>query len=168
MKKRTLIIALAVASLLTLALPITLVQAATSGTVGCTVTARMVSVTVSGGAIDYGSVALGGTQDTNTLGKTQTITNDGTVTERFYIRSSDATRSGGTSWTLASAVGSNEYTHKFKVGSNDWAALTSDPQSLATNITAGSNVQFNLQIGMPTSVTDSGQHNITVTITATE
>ena len=69
---------------------------------------------------------------------------------------------------LASTSGVNQYTHKFKVGSDDWTTLTNNPQSLASNITAGSNVQFDLQIGMPTSITDAAQHSITVTITATE
>ena len=168
MKKRTLIIALVVPILLILAFPVTLIEAATSGSVGCTVTAKMISATLSGGNIDYGSIVVGGTQDTSTLGKTQTVTNDGNVNEHFYIRSSDATHNGGTDWTLASTSGANQYTHKFKVGTDDWTPLTTSAQTLATGITAGSNVQFNLQIGMPTSVTDSAQHSITVTITVTE
>jgi len=168
MKKRVLVIALTVAILLLLSFPVTLVEAAQSGTVGCTVTAKMISVALSGSSIDYGSVAVGGTKDTIALGKTQTVTNDGNTTERFYIRSSDATHSGGTDWTLASTVGANQYTHKFKVGSDDWAALTANPIGLALGVTAGSNVQFDLQIGMPTTVTDIAQHNITVTITASE
>jgi hypothetical protein len=168
MNKRVLIPAMVIAILLTLVLPVTLIDAATTGSVGCTVTAKMVSVTLSGGSIDYGSVAVGQTKDTSTLGKTQTVTNDGNVTEHFYIKSSDATHSGGTDWTLAATTGANQYTHKYKVGSDDWAALTTSLQSLAAGVNASSNVQFDLQIGMPTSVTDAAAHNITVTITATE
>src|SRR3989344_7321121 len=69
-----------------------------------------VSIT-SSGSISYGFVALGNATSTVNNGYTQTAQNDGNTSEKLNVKSSDAT--GGTSWTLASTIGSNQFKHEF-------------------------------------------------------
>lgn len=144
-------------------------QAATTATVNATVTAELISVSVSSGTVAYGTVPLSGTKDTTASGlnDTQTATNNGNVAEDFNIESSNAT--GGTAWTLSgTAIGSDQYMHKFSTNSgSSWTAMTTGYGTLATNIAATSGTQnFDLEILTPSSSSDYQQKSITVTVQA--
>jgi C1A family cysteine protease len=127
----------------------------------------LVSVTVTPSSIAYGTVALGTSKNT-TLGQHLTVTNSGGVTANFFIKSSDATRDGGTNWTLVTgAPGLNEFKHEFSINSgSNWTALMTGYQSLASGIAPNATQAFDLQITMPSSTTDYLEHNITITILA--
>ena len=130
----------------------------------------LVSVTVTPSTIAYGTVALGTTKDTITLGQLLTVTNNGTVAENFKIKSSNATRSGGTTWTLAATVGNNIFTHKYSKTrpTPTWLGMdvADTYYDLATNVAPNGTQTFDLQIGMPTSTTDYWEHTIIITILA--
>ena len=128
----------------------------------------VVSVIVAPGSIGYGTVALGASQDTITLGQQLTVTNNGGVTADFSIKSSDATRDGGATWTLVTATpGHNQFKHEFSTnGGPDWIALTTGYQSLATSKAPGDTQVFDLQITMPDSTADYLEHAIIITILA--
>jgi hypothetical protein len=172
MRKRIVAI-IAVVALMGLLLPAS-VFAADTGAVTCTVSAVMVSVSVSPGSVAYGTLNVGTTENTlvGELNDTQTATNDGSGTENFNIKSSDA--SGTTAWTLVDtgAPGANEFKHEFSTDSGtNWTAMPADHTytSLATGITATTGTQtFDLQITMPASTTDYGAHTITVTVQAVQ
>jgi len=135
-------------------------------------TPAIISITLTDGAVDYGTVAVGATEDTTASGvnDTQTATNNGNVAERFQIKSSDA--SGGAPWTLGAEQGSNTFTHTASIdGGSNWdiAMTAADTYyDLATSVPADGTQDFDLQIGMPTSVTDYGEHTITVIVLATQ
>lgn len=128
----------------------------------------VVSVVVTPESIAYGTVALGMSEDTATLGQQLTVTNNGGVTADFSIKSSDAAREGGTTWTLVTATpGHNEFKHEFSTTSGGtWTALTTGYQSLATGIAPAATQVFDLQITMPSSTTDYLEHAIIITILA--
>jgi hypothetical protein len=141
--------------------------------VPCSVVSNTVVMTVtSDGTVSYGTVAIGTTKNTTSSGDTQTVKNESTASETvtFSIKSSDAI--GGTAWTLGAAQGPNTFTHKASVdGGSHWDVQMTTANSYVTLITgvlAGSSQSFDLQIGMPTSVTDYGEHTITVTVLAAQ
>lgn len=132
-----------------------------------TVTPGTVSVTLSTTTVAYGTVALStddGTRSTATSGNI-TATNNGTVSEDFYIKGADAT--GTVTWTLqtdGSLSAVNEYIHQFN--STD---LTLANQSLQAGVAAsgGTNI-FTTTMVMPITASDSSAHSTTVTVTAVE
>ena len=127
----------------------------------------IVSVVVTPANIAYGTIGLGASKNT-TPGQQLTVTNNGGVTADFSIKSSNATRIGGTNWTLVTATpGHNEFKHEFSTNSgSNWTALTTSYQSLATGIAPNATQVFDLQITMPSSTTDYLQHTIIITILA--
>jgi hypothetical protein len=183
MKKRILAL-VAVLALVGALVPATIFADAT-GTVTCTVSAALVSLTVSPGTVAYGPLALNTTQNTaqynainNPSGmatpQTQTITNTGNVAVNCWVKTSNAI--GGTNWTLGNTAGADIFTHAWHMvealytGAGNitfykWAAVD-------TYVGAGSTIgpmldnHLELQIGMPTSVTDAGTHTITITVMA--
>jgi len=173
LKKKILISGIALVLLGALVMPTT-AFADTEGTVDATVTASLVSVSItSDGTVAYGILAIGATQNTTASGlvDTQTATNDGTEIANFNIKSSGA--AGGTPWTLAASTGSiNEFTHTASIDSGvtwDIAMTTADSYvALATGIEAAGTQDFDLRIEMPSSVTDFTEHTITVTILAVD
>ncbi len=150
--------------------------ASSTSTVAATVTPQNISVTVTDGTVAYGTVDLSSSKDTTSggLNDTQTATNDGNVAEDFNIESTNAT--GGTTWTLAGTIGSNQYKHSFcntGSGSPDpcdtgptWTAMTTSYQALTTNVAASSTGKFDLKLDTPSSSTDFVQKSITVTVQA--
>jgi C1A family cysteine protease len=127
-----------------------------------------VSVTLTPATIAYGTVALGTSEDTVTLGQQLTVTNNGGVTADFSIKSSDATRDGGTTWELVTTPpSSDEFKHQFSTtGSFPGTALTTSYQSLATGKAPGATQAFDLQITMPSLTTDYLEHTIIITVLA--
>jgi hypothetical protein len=167
MQKRVLTIAMALAMIAAMTLPMA-VNAAETGTVTCTVSGELVSVTVTDGAVNYGTLELSQTKDTTDGGVNnhQIATNTGTVNEKFTIKSSNA--DGATDWTLGSTQAADQFIHEFSANSGtDWTAMDDEGVELASAVAAGGTKTFDLRIGMPTSVTDYTQHTIIVTITAT-
>jgi signal recognition particle receptor subunit beta len=164
MKQRilTLVVALALVALVVPAV----VSAAEEDTVTCTVTAVLLSVTVSDGDVAYGIVALGSSNRASTLGDTQTVTNNGTVVEAFYIKSSNAIRDGGTTWHLGTP-GHNEFRHRWDTGISTWISMIDSYLLMASNVEPGNSVTLDLQIDMPSSTDDYLEHSITVTVLAT-
>jgi C1A family cysteine protease len=128
----------------------------------------LVSVTVTPSTIAYGTVTLGTSKNT-TLGQHLTVTNNGTVNENFSIKSSDATRIGGTNWALGATPGNNTFTHAFSTnGGGSWSLMgvADNYYPLANNISPNATQAFDLQITMPTSTTDYAEHTIIITILA--
>lgn len=184
MKRRILALLVALA-LVALVVPAA-VFAADTGTVSCTVSAVLVSLSITDGSVAYGTLALNTIKNTakydatnNTNGmatpQTQTITNTGTVNENFRIKTSNA--AGTTNWTLGSTAGSDIFTHAYNqqgtaiyngVGAitfTKWTAVDTYVAAGTTTAPTGHNY-LELEIGMPTSVTDAGSHTITVTVMA--
>lgn len=138
--------------------------AAQTATVTATVTVQNISVSVSDGTVPYGTLTLNATSSTCSLGDTQTMTNDGNVTENFNIKGQNST-----SWTLGSTPGSNQYVHQFATSScpvSTWTALTTSYQTAVTNVAASATSTLNLQINTPTATTDYTQQSVDVTVQA--
>lgn len=136
-----------------------------------TYTPPIISITVTDGTVAYGTVAVGATEDTTASGlnDTQTATNNGNVAEKFQIKSSHAI--GAMDWTLGSSQGDNTFTHKASIdGGNNWSIameVAGTYYELVASVPAEGYQDFDLQIGMPTTITDYGEHTITVTVLAT-
>ena len=180
------ILALLIALALVALLAPVVASAAETGEVSCTVSVYMVSLTVSDGDVDYGSLALEAIKNTakydatyNTNGmatpQTQYIQNTGSVNVNFKVKTSDAI--GLTDWTLGSSAGADVFTHAFNVQGtapyDGGAAITfTQWTTAATYVSAGTTTAptyhnyLELQIGMPTSASDYGEHAITVTVMA--
>lgn len=141
-----------------------LVGAADTATVTATVTPKLVSVTVSPTSVAYGTVPLSSSATSGVI----TATNDGNVTETFNIKGADATYSTNT-WVLSdTAVGANQYMHKFALPTYiTWTPLSTTYLTLATGIAASGTQDFKLQIWTPTSTTLYGEYSTTVTVLAT-
>lgn len=169
MKRRILALVVALA-LLALVVPAT-VFAAETVTVSCTVSSYGVSVTVVDGDVDYGSLPLGGNTTTLDLADTQTVTNNGTVTEDFYIKSSNAIRGGGTDWMLVqgSSPGLNEFSHWWSVDNGfSFTTMHNDYSQFGWDVAVGAWKDLDLLIIMPSTTDDYLEHSITVTIMAVE
>ena len=155
-------------SLLAAALMPVLVRAATEVGVSATVTAQLVSVTVSDGSVAYGIVDLTGSKSTIDLSDSQTANNNGNVSADLDIKSSDGV--GGVDWTLVAAAGlggSDDFAHQFSINSGgDWTDLTTSYQALATGVAGAGSQVFDLKILMPTLTTDYVEKTITVTVRA--
>lgn len=153
--------------------------AADTGEVTATVTATLVSVTVTDGGVAYGTLSLSPsagspiTKSTVDLTDTQVITNNGNVNEDFAVKSSDAT-GGSTPWNLvaAASISTDAYDHQY---STNGTTFTDFPSSngytadiiIGTAPTATANLDT--KILMPTASTDTNTlKTITVTILATE
>jgi len=144
------------------------VRAANTATVNATVTVQKVSVSVAPGTVAYGILPLNTSTSTCDLSPvgTQTVTNDGNVAETFNIMGSNSTN-----WTLGASPGNEIYVHKFSSStcSVNWTgapALTTNYQTLATNVSASSTIPLNLQVTTPTSTSFYTQQSFSVTVQA--
>jgi len=148
----------------------TKVFAAETAQVSATVTVQNISVSVSDGSIDYGTLAPGGSEDTtnNGVNDTQTATNDGNVNEDFNIKGENVTT--GCSWTLSTSAGDEQYSHEICTTDCDssptWTALSTSYTTLATGVTPSGTQDFDLKITVPTSTTCDQQATVTVTVQA--
>ena len=151
------------------------------------VTPEFVSVTVTGGPVDYGSVPLSMADDSRStaVGGPITATNTGSVEVDFRIHGSDATSAvaGNSTWTLNcdspnGLVGADQFVHKFGKNSTlpfdfDAAGSVLCPQSqsakdLLLGVTPGAATDFVLQIAMPTSTTGFAQRTSQVIVVAVQ
>ncbi len=136
-----------------------------------TPTSLVISVTVTDGTVAYGILSPSGSSNTTSggLNDTQVALNNGTVAEDFSIKTSTAT--GGTGWTLSSAIGSNIFVHEFSTNSgNNWTKfITADSyQTLVNNMSVNSSQNFDLRLTAPSSSTDAVQKTITITVQAVQ
>lgn len=125
-----------------------------------------ISIT-SSGVVTYGSVQLSTASSTVGNGYTQTAQNDGNTTEKLNVKSSDAT--GGTTWTLGSSIGSNQYTHEFSTTTGStWTAMTvADTYvTAAPSVAQSGTVNFDFRLTTPSASSDYQQKSITITIQA--
>jgi len=142
------------------------VLASDTATVSATVTVQKVSVSVAPGTVAYGILPLNtstSTCDLNPVG-TQTVTNDGNVAETFNIMGSNSTN-----WTLGTSPGNETYVHKFSTSSCPWTsgiALTTNYQTLATNVAPNATTTLNLQVTTPTATSYYSQQSFSVTVQA--
>jgi len=149
-----------------------IVKAASTDTVAATVTAQIFSVSVTDGTVAFLTVAQNSTQDTTTSGvnDSQTATNDGSVTAKFNIKAANST--GGAGWTLAGTAVSETYTMKSCTATCDstptWTSVGIDPSyaTLAASVAESGTQEFDLQVGTPTSTTETTEQSITVTVQA--
>jgi hypothetical protein len=131
--------------------------------------ATVVSVSVSDGAISYGTLSANSTKSTCTseLNDAQIVTNNGNTNENFLIRGQNSAN-----WTLATTTGSNQYVHKFLNGAcstfSGGTALTTTDQSFVTGISPNGTTTLNLQINTPSQSTVYTQQSVDVTITAVQ
>jgi len=152
-------------------------QGADTAGVTATVTVQNISVSVSDGAIAYGTLAASTSEDTTSSGlnDSQTVTNEGNVTETFNIKGSNSTN-----WTLAATTGvTDEYVHKFCTAGDGtgvpdpcdsgpvYTALTTTYQTLATSVAAAGTQLLDLQITTPSVSTNFDQQSVNVTVQAT-
>jgi hypothetical protein len=144
------------------------VFAATTAVVSATVTAQNISITLTtDGAVAYGTQTVGGNEDTTDDGinDTETVQNNGNITEDFDIKAANSTN-----WTLAATAGADQFAHKFCITTCDssptWTALTTNDQALAASVAASGTQAIDLQLLMPTSSTVFTQQTLSVTVTA--
>jgi hypothetical protein len=134
-----------------------------------TASATIVSVSVSDGTINYGTLPANSSKSTCTseLNDAQIVTNNGNVNENFLIRGQNSTN-----WTLAATPGTNQYVHKFLNGTcstfSGGTALTTSDQTFATGIPPNGTATLNLQITTPTATNYFTQQSVDVTITAVQ
>jgi hypothetical protein len=167
----------AVICLALLALPISRIQAAESGTIAVTVTIQNLSVSVGPGTWAMGTVVAGmpvttWTDTTPAGGGQFAATNDGNVIEDFSISVVDTTTPASWSATGTTPPGENS----FAMGHGQTSTLgvepaytyfTESPLPLASAIGLGLGYSFDLQFYPPSSdTTGYGEHALTVTVTA--
>lgn len=144
------------------------VDAADSATVNATVTAQNISVTVSSGTIAYGILPVNTSKSTIVadLNALQTATNTGNVAEDLNIKGANSA-----AWTLATTPGAEQYTHKFCTTTcttppTNFTALTTNYQTLGTDIATSGTKTFDLQITTPTSTAVFTPQNVDVIVQA--
>ena len=124
-----------------------------------------VSITPAGD-IEYGFVSL--SNSTTTIGSTytKTATNDGDTAEKLNVKSSDATT--GTTWTLASTIGSNQFKHEFSTTTGALWTVMPDSATYVTakpSVAVSGTVDFDFRLTAPSS-SDYQQKSITITVQA--
>lgn len=144
------------------------VWAGGEATISCTVTPRLIAVSVDPNYVDYGVVDLG----SSAVSWEFTATNVGSAPEDFTIMGA-----GTQAWTLIDTTPDpNQYMHEFAKptypagGAHDgWTALTATYQPLAAAVAANGGYQnFKLQIWTPTSTSSYDEQTTSVTVMAVE
>lgn len=142
--------------------------AASTATVGATVTAQNLSLSVSSGTITYGSVALN--TSTTTVGSTytQVVTNTGS-TMVLNAKSSDAT--GGTTWTLDTSNATlDHYIHEVSTttGSSYMKMPVADTYITASSSfpTGAATQALDFRLTTPNTSSDFVEKSVTITLQA--
>lgn len=173
--KKLITIAIALAMLATMILPVT-AMAAETGIVSITTGSQTLSVGLTPTSWATGAI-VAGTPKTTFNSANQgyfTITNDGSVTENFLIKGSNADGSSVT-WTLeTSPDAANEYSLGFgqTTGSGtytecaDYTEFGTSDVSLTTGLTVSSTYKFDLALTAFTGSNVAQVMSATVTITA--
>ncbi len=161
---RSLITSIAILAVIGLAIGLA-VQADTTDTVSCTVTPQAIAVSVDVGSVDYGVLDI---NDTSGPSVVITATNNGNVTEKFEIMSSNSTN-----WAISnSAVGAETFMHEFATDDPTYAAYTAMDDTayntLDASVSTGGTQPFKLRLKMPSSTTATDPQSPIVTVLATE
>ena len=125
-----------------------------------------VSIT-SSGVVEYGFVELSTASSTVGNGYTQTAKNDGNTTEKLNVKSSNAT--GGTTWTLAEAIETNQYKHEFSTTTGSRWDVMPDSDTYVTahhTVVVDGTVDFDFRLTTPSASADYQQKSITITVQA--
>lgn len=144
-----------------------IVKAADTATVGATVSAVNLAVSVSDGNIAFGSVALNTATTTAGGAETQTVTNDGSDAT-LNVKSSNATN--GTTWTLGTSPGSDIFRLELSTttGSTYVTFQATDTYLTASSTFASlSNQNVDFRFTTPTISTDFVQKSLTLTVQVT-
>ena len=143
-------------------------DAAETGTVTATVTAQSLSIGVSDSTIAYTNMSVGTTKNTlaASLDDRQKASNDGNVDEDFNIKGMHST-SAGTTWALVGTTAPEAYTHGFNTDQGvGWTQLTTDYLQFGNAVAVGGTQWFDLQLGTPSSTTDTNEQTVNVTVQA--
>ncbi|MCU0652974.1 MAG: hypothetical protein MUD10_01830 [Candidatus Pacebacteria bacterium] len=141
-------------------------EAADTASVTATVTLQNISLTVTSGTVAYGIIAAGQSAGTNSTSQTQTVTNNGNVSEDFNIKGINSTN-----WTLGATAGTDTYSHKFCSTScanapTGYTALTTSDQTLSAGIAPSGTKSLDLYLTVPTSSSYFTEQSVNVTVTA--
>jgi hypothetical protein len=157
--------------ILALVIFVPMVQAADTAVVTATVTAQNISVTVTDGSITYGTLSLNASKSTLSGGVNdqQTATNNGNVAEDFSIKGQN---SGD--WTLDTTNSTQDhYIHEFctaacgtEASPTNFTKLTTDYQTLGTNVTTSGTKTFDLRVTTPQTSTVYTSQSVDVTVLA--
>ena len=141
--------------------------ASDTDTIGATVSATNLSLSVSDGNIAYGNVALDTATTTVDHGETQIVTNEGSDM-KLNVKSSNA--SNGTGWTLAAAPGENLFKHEVSTTTgSSYMAFVDDSTYLTASSTMASGAatqNLDFQLTTPTISADFVEKSITITVQA--
>jgi hypothetical protein len=131
---------------------VNIVHALDTASVAATVTVQNIAVALDGtdGAIAYGTMAVGTSKSTITLGDTERVVNSGNVPEKLRIMGANTT---GCVWTLGTAIGvGNTYVHQFSTnGGSNFTSLTLAYQDLVASIGVGITQPVDFMIKIPSS-----------------
>lgn len=156
-------------SVLSLALGLvsyTPVLAASTATVTATVTVQNVSVTVSSGTVDWGTLPVNTASSTNAA-YTQVVTNAGNVAEDLTVKGQNSAN-----WTLDTAnTTQDHYVQSFCTATcgsapTNYTALTTTNQTLVSNLAASGTANVDLYILTPQTVSGYTQQSVDITVTA--
>lgn len=129
-----------------------IVRALTTASVAATVTVQNIAVALNGtdGTIAYGTMAVGTSKSTITLGDTERVINSGNITEKLRIMGANTT---GCVWTLGSATGVGDtYVHQFSTNAGvGYTSMTLAYQDLVASIGVGVTQPVDFMIKVPTS-----------------
>lgn len=144
------------------------VQAATTAVVSATVTVQNVSISVSSGSVTYGTMTTNSSKSTIAadLNQTQTVTNNGNVSEQFNVRGQDSAN-----WTLSGTNGADTYVHQFCSATctsppTNFTALTTNYQTLSASVASSGTVSLDLRLTTPTTSSVYTQQSVDVTLQA--
>lgn len=132
----------------------------------------VISVSVSDGTITYGTMAAGASKTTIDLTDSQTLTNNGSVTETFNIQGQNTS----CPWTLAATASTDQYVHEFCKKTDvsctgpptNYTALTTSYQTLYTGVAATGTKQIDLRVTVPSTSSCFTSQSVDVIIQATQ
>lgn len=139
-------------------------------TIGATVTAQNVSITVTNGNVAYGILTLNTSRSTtggtNLVGTVPSIQNTGNVDISLGVIGTNSA-----SWTLAGTNGSDTYVHTFCASSctnppTNYTPLTLSAQTLVGSLPPTESQTLDLRITTPTSTAAFTQQTVNVTVQA--
>ena len=131
--------------------------AATEGTVTATVTAAVISISVTDGGVTYGSVALGATDNTIAESETQVVENTSNIEAEFNIKGTDSAN-----WALVDGPSGEEYQHSFATSGLVWTKLTTTYQTLIALLAQDATESLDLEILMSADTAQEATQDVDV------
>lgn len=143
-------------------------SSAQTDTVSATVTATSLAISLTGGTISFGSVALSASTTTVGNGYQQTATNDGSIM-KLNVRTSQTT-GGSTPWDNQATIATNKY--KLEVAttsaSNGYMTFQGNDTYLtaSSSMPAGNTEILDFRFTAPSSSTEFVEKTMTITVQA--